>query len=220
VATFEGTNREFKRYIGPRLRNVVNTVTKKQRTEIGACEHCGSGDHLESAHVRGRDRTEIIDLLLGESETGETLAVDLEAFEESFKFEHEPFEKAILVLCHDCHRKYDSLPSAEFAAKSLTSRVAKPARAAAQRSNRADILPITLDPPTVDDFRARLLDRKVAKITTFYEDGRTEERPWIASRFTETSDVFGNLRSRPEFRQGAWQSRGIVKVHVRALGDA
>jgi hypothetical protein len=52
-----------------------------------------------------------------------------------------------------------------------------------------------------------------------YNDGRTERRPWDASKFSEASNVFGNLRSRPEFRQGEWQLRGIVKVHVRVLGD-
>jgi hypothetical protein len=65
VGTFERTSQEFKRYIGPRLRIVVQLLTKKQQAEIGACEHCGSGENLESVHVLGRDRTEIIDLLLG-----------------------------------------------------------------------------------------------------------------------------------------------------------
>jgi hypothetical protein len=220
LATFEGTNPEFKRYIGPRLRNVVNIITKKQRNEVGACEHCGSADSLESAHVRGRDRTEIIDLLLGPSGTGDRLVVDLEAFEAKFKSEHEPFEKAILVLCHDCHRKYDSASTEAQAPDSGGVLAPRAAVTSAPQHSAPGLLPITLDPPQVGDFKDQLLVRRIAKITTFYEDGRTEERPWLASKFSETSDVFGNLRSRAEFRQGEWQRRGIVKAHVRVLGDA
>lgn len=220
MATFGGTSREFKRYIGPRLKNVVNAITRQQRNEVGACEHCGSSEHLESAHVRGRDRTEIIELLLGGAGEDDAVAVDLEQFEEAFRGEHEPFEKAILVLCQACHRKYDSAGARQQAPVSDAASVSRIAAPAAPRSTSSGILPITLDPPQVGEFKEQLLVRKVAKITTFYEDGRTEERPWIASRFTEASDVFGNLRSRPEFRQGEWQSRGIVKVHVRVLRDA
>jgi hypothetical protein len=64
VPVFTGTNREFKRYIGPRLRNLVQMITKKHKATVAACEHCGVGEDLESAHIRGRDRNQIIDLLL------------------------------------------------------------------------------------------------------------------------------------------------------------
>jgi hypothetical protein len=210
MATFTGTREEFNRYIGPRLKNVVNYMTKKHKETVAACEHCGSAGPLEAAHVAGRERAEIIDLLLGENSPGDQLEVDLQEFEDAFKFEHEPIEKSILALCRPCHQKYDSqTPRTPRRAASNSTGDASP------RPRAADKLPITLDPPRVEDFKVRLLERKAAQLTVFYSDGRTEARQWDASRFSETSNVFGNLRSRPDFRQGKWQTAGIVKVHVR-----
>jgi hypothetical protein len=219
VATFEGTSQEFKRYIGPHLRIVVQLLTKKQRAEIGACEHCGSGDNLESAHVHGKDRTEIIDMLLGTSSPRDAVSVDLGQFEEAFKSEHKPLEKAILVLCRDCHREYDSR-AIQPNATAYSGRMADAETATSvSRPPTSGILPIALDPSPVSVFKDRLLNRKAAEIVISYADGRTERRPWDASKFSESSNVLGNLRSRPEFRQGEWQSRGIVKVQARVLGD-
>jgi hypothetical protein len=217
LATFKGTNSEFKRYIGPRFRNVVNMITKKQRAVVGACEHCGSGDNLQSAHVHGRDRIQIIDLLLGTIVKGDAVEVDLRQFEEAFKSEHEPFEKAILVLCAACHRKYDSptlRPQAPAKADTGIDKERRPTGLV-----ELDILPITLDPTDPTVFKDQLLKRQAAEITIFYKDGRTVTRPWSAKRFAPTSSVFGNLRSRPEFRQGEWQAHGIIKIHVRVPSD-
>lgn len=80
-----------------------------------------------------------------------------------------------------------------------------------------DLLPIALEPSQSAEFRRQLLRCRRAQITTYYDDGRVEHHPWDASRFSETSNVMGNLRSRPEFRQGTWQRSGIVKVHVRIV---
>ena len=63
MASFIGTNKELRRYIGPRLRNLVQQITKNHKADIAACEYCGNSENLESAHVRGRDRNEIIDLV-------------------------------------------------------------------------------------------------------------------------------------------------------------
>ena len=219
MATFKGTNSEFKRYIGPRFRNVVNMITKKQRAVVGACEHCGSGENLESAHIHGRDRIQIIDLLLGTIDRGDVVEVDLQQFEEAFKIEHKPFEKAILVLCTACHRKYDSPVVRPKALAQAETGMDKEGHPSFPGQVESDILPITLDPIDPSVFKDHLLKRKAAEITTFYKDGRTVTRPWSADRFAETSNVFGNLRSRPEFRQGEWQAHGIIKVHVRVSSE-
>lgn len=81
----------------------------------------------------------------------------------------------------------------------------------------AETLPITLDPPSIEEFTSKLLDSKRAELSVHYENGKIETRPWNAQRFSESSNLLGNLRSRPLFRQGKWQKKGIVKVHVRAL---
>lgn len=76
------------------------------------------------------------------------------------------------------------------------------------------ILPIELNPSTESDFKRRLLMTKTAYITTFYKNGTFKQKVWNAQRFRESSGVLGNLRSRPEFRNGEWQKLGIEKVLV------
>jgi hypothetical protein len=202
------------------LRNVVQLITKKQKAEVGACEHCGTAENLESAHVRGRDRTEIIDSLLGTADPTDSVHVNVVQFEEDFISGHEPVEKAILILCRECHRSYDSNIFHQAASLEAASVIPDAGIFPASRATTEGTLPITLHPPRATDFKHQLLKFKRAEITIHYGDGRTETRQWNASGFSESSNVFGNLRSRPEFRRGEWQSRGIVKVHVRVLGDA
>ena len=210
MPAFTGTNREFKRYIGPRLRNLVQMITKKHKAAVGACQHCGTGEELESAHVKGRDRNQIIDRLLSTGSPESVVTIELEQFEEKFKLEHDPVEKAILILCRQCHKKYDA------AASPTVPDPAHPNVAPAIEP-LGGFLPITLEPSPSAAFKRKLLACRHAQITTFYTDGRVEHRPWNASRFEETSDVMGNLRSRLEFRQGAWQRSGILKVHVSVV---
>ncbi len=76
------------------------------------------------------------------------------------------------------------------------------------------ILPIGLNPSSEYEFKRRLLITKTAYITTFYKNGTSKQRTWNAQRFSESSGVLGNLRSRPEFRNGEWQKLGIEKVLV------
>ena len=79
---------------------------------------------------------------------------------------------------------------------------------------RRPTLPITLVPPNSEDFRDALLRTKKAWIEVSYQDGRTEVQPWNAGNMRPTSNVIGNLRSRPEFRSDAWQKNGIASVRV------
>ena len=76
------------------------------------------------------------------------------------------------------------------------------------------ILPIELNPENEADFKRRLLLTKTAYITTFYKDGSKKEKVWNVNRLKESSNLIGNLRSRPEFRNGEWQKRKIEKVYV------
>jgi len=108
MPSFVGTNKAFKRYVGPRLRNVVNSITKEYRVCVGVCQHCGATEGLESAHIHGRERTTIIDAILEEFTNGEIVTIDLSVFEEKFKRSHDPIQDTIKILCKDCHRAYDS----------------------------------------------------------------------------------------------------------------
>lgn len=217
MASFVGTNKEFRRYIGPRLRNLVQQFTKNHKAEISACEHCGSNENLESAHVHGRDRNEIIDLVLDENTHNGIATVDIGMFEERFKDEHHPLEKSILILCRGCHRKYDSKSPQPTQAHQATTDTQTESPASV---NNEGYLPITLEPSDPDTFKQELLVSKQAEIETTYSDGRVEYKPWNAARFSVSSNVFGNLRSRPEYRSGNWQSKGIIKVHVKVIKNA
>ena len=211
MASFVGTNKEFRRYIGPRLRNLVQQFTKNHKAEISACEHCGLKENLESAHVHGRDRNEIIDLVLSEYTYNGVATLDISKFEQRFKEEHLPLEKSILILCRSCHKKYDSK-----APKESTESVSQQPIL----ENDEGYLPITLEPSDPDVFKQELLLTKQAIIETYYSDSRVERKTWNASRFSISSNVFGNLRSRPEYRAGSWQSKGIIKVHVKVVKNA
>ncbi len=215
MASFVGTNDEFRRYIGPRLRNLVQQFTRRHRREVAACEYCGETNNLESAHIKGRDRNRIIDLIIEKYTVNGIITIDLSVLEAKFKEEHEPIEKSILILCHDCHREYDSIRSESEINEHDSCTVSENATI---RVN--EYLPITLEPSDPVVFKQELLVSKRAEIETIYSDGRVEQKLWNASRFNANSNVFGNLRSRQEYRSGNWQNNGIVKVNVRIIKNA
>lgn len=94
-----------------------------------------------------------------------------------------------------------------------------PDLALSERQNKGgDILNIELNPPNINEFKRLLLKKKYASIIIYYTDGREEKRTWDARNFNESSNVMGNLRSRPEFRQKEWQRKGIAKV-LCVVGD-
>lgn len=212
MASFSGTDREFRRYIGPRLRNLVQQITKRHKATVGACEHCGAQNNLESAHVAGRDRNEIIDLLLQNCKYNGVVTVDLVQFEEKFKVEHEPIEESIVILCNRCHREYDS--ASANADNTPSSDVGARSGIQGEQDGR---LPIFLEPSDPELFKDQLLTSKRAEIEITYSDGRIEPKLWKANKFSPSSSVLGNLRSRPEFRFGRWQSEGIQSVRVTIL---
>jgi hypothetical protein len=80
------------------------------------------------------------------------------------------------------------------------------------------ILPITLIPSDPKDFKKAFIKRGEATIYVTYSNGRVESASWKMIRFNENSDVIGNIRSRPQFRSGEWQRRGITKVVVKVSG--
>jgi hypothetical protein len=219
MASFVGKNKEFRRYIGPRLRNLVQQFTKSHKAKVSACEHCGSKENLESAHVHGRDRNEIIDLILKDYTNNGVATLDIEKFEDRFKDEHFPLERSILILCQPCHKNYDNSVPVNNKTDILDGQENLGALPSVTKS-RTDYLPITLEPGDPELFKQELLITKLAEIETTYKDGRIETKNWNAANFGVSSNVFGNLRSRPEFRSGNWQDKDIVKVHVRIKRNA
>lgn len=89
MASFIGTIDEFIKYVNPRAKNVVNSITRNYKKEKGECEHCSSKTEvLEAAHVTGRERPKIIEEILDGFRNGEIITVDLEVFENLFLEAH------------------------------------------------------------------------------------------------------------------------------------
>ena len=115
MPSFTGSRRDFKRYFGPFLRNLVNSHTKNHKRSVGKCQsqECSETRNLEAAHLRGRERDQLIDSLLDGMPDQSPIVVDLKDFTERFRAEHTPIEKTIRVLCRKCHKMYDSLEDTE-----------------------------------------------------------------------------------------------------------
>lgn len=76
-------------------------------------------------------------------------------------------------------------------------------------------LPVEFDPPEPNGaFKKALLSEGWAWITTFYANGTEETSPWNAGNIKPGSNIVANIRSRPQFRPGEWQRRGIARVKI------
>ncbi len=110
MAKFTGTIQEFHHFVGPRIRNIVNlTAAPHRKNRNGICENRGDKAELQSAHVHGRGRREIIEAVLVQYKTAENLLeCELEQVEKQILESHLPIEKTFKFLCHPCHVAYDA----------------------------------------------------------------------------------------------------------------
>lgn len=67
-------------------------------------------------------------------------------------------------------------------------------------------------PPDESEFKKQLLQSKFAHIKIIFQNGREEYKTWNASRFTEDSNLRGNINSKTWFRQDYVQKYGVVKA--------
>lgn len=73
-------------------------------------------------------------------------------------------------------------------------------------------VPVYLIPDNLDVFKQELLNKKCAEITLTYDTGRIEKKPWVVSNFDLTSNLMGNIKSRP-----FWRTRkvdGLIEVRI------
>ena len=77
-------------------------------------------------------------------------------------------------------------------------------------------LPINFYPEDLRVFKRELLQRRGAWVLLHMQDGSHELRQWNAHRFSESSDVLGNLRS--GYLRG-WREKGIVQADVAIERD-
>lgn len=81
-------------------------------------------------------------------------------------------------------------------------------------SDSFETLVINLSPNDPKEFSRLFQEKGHATIRTFYTNGTHVDKEWRKRDFKQTSNVIGNLRSRPEFRQDEWQKRGISHIEV------
>jgi len=128
MATFIGTVDEFHKYIGPRIRNRINTYPDVKAARLarnGICEHCGKKEELQSAHVHGHGRRDIIETVLAGYQHSQSLQVDIGIVEDEILQAHHPISESFLFLCGPCHRKYDAIPENSSKQKQTTESTAK-----------------------------------------------------------------------------------------------
>jgi|WetSurMetagenome_2_1015567.scaffolds.fasta_scaffold98149_1 hypothetical protein len=109
MATFEGTIQEVHDFLGPRIRNKVNNLTRNTRlARQGICEHCGERKELQSAHTHGHDRRMLIEKVLREYKVNDKVRFDVIEVERRILEVHQPIEETFVFLCQSCHAVYDS----------------------------------------------------------------------------------------------------------------
>ena len=103
------TIQEYHRFIGPLIRNKVNSLTRNVRIERnGICEFCGEKNILESAHVHGKGRKTIIENVLSEYLNDNFVQGNLLEIEKKILNAHLPLENTFKFICKPCHTEYDN----------------------------------------------------------------------------------------------------------------
>lgn len=82
------------------------------------------------------------------------------------------------------------------------------------KKNSQDV-PVILIPSNPDDFKEELLKKKTANITLTYADGSVHYSVWKANNFDQSSNVMGNIKSRPFWRTR--KTEGLVEVKIEIL---
>ena len=171
MAVFVGTNKEFHRFVGPRLRNLVQQITKVQKAKAAVCQHCGSTGTLEAAHVRGKGRSQIIDHILADHDNEKVVTVHLDFFEEEFKAAHDPIDELILILCRACHLKYDSMITAPIHGAYPSTAV----RNHLGGHSGKDALPVELTPSFSDKVKPKLLNSEAMEMQQIDKEMNEDE---------------------------------------------
>ena len=105
------TINDFHKFIGPRIRNQIQAITKKRKKELNhICDECKQNKELEAAHIKGNSRKDIINNLLINfmiDRERQLIRVNLKEFERLFIESHKPIDKYFRFLCSESHVKYD-----------------------------------------------------------------------------------------------------------------
>lgn len=110
MATFIGTKKEYHDFIGPKIRNMVQKITLKEKKKANnTCSHCKKIEvELEAAHIHGKQRRRTIEDILGKYEKNGQVIVDIKEIEDEITKTQYPINENFIFLCRKCHAKYDS----------------------------------------------------------------------------------------------------------------
>ncbi|MBI1216485.1 MAG: hypothetical protein GC185_11795 [Alphaproteobacteria bacterium] len=200
MARFEGSISEYHHFIGPRIRNMINLLARKERrAREGVCEECGqAGCELQSAHVHERNRRKLVEQVLLRYVVDDEgrVSCDIAQAEREIQELHLPVADTFRFLCAACHLAYDhpetSRGSVELVVAPGTERVG-----------------LVFMPAGDTAFKKALLCRRKAYGRIFKRDGTFEDVIWNADSFRETSNLRGNIFS-GYLRN--WRERGIVRA--------
>jgi hypothetical protein len=99
MAQFEGSIKEFTKFIGAYARIKVMHIASKYKKDKGKCEECGLvTKSLDAAHITGKERPILISNILSQFIEDEIIKMDLNEFEERFIEAHLPIESTIRIL--------------------------------------------------------------------------------------------------------------------------
>jgi DNA-directed RNA polymerase subunit RPC12/RpoP len=103
---------QFKNFIGPKIRNDVQILTKAEKRKLKSiCQNCGKQTELDAAHIKGNDRLQIINSILKKytvDEKEQIIQIDLNKVRDEILQAHKPITEHVKFLCSECHKKYDS----------------------------------------------------------------------------------------------------------------
>lgn len=123
TAQLSCTLQDFYKFIDPKIRNDVQSITKSKKRELNlVCQECGiKSNELEAAHKSGRSRRDIIKIVLDdyEFEDGKYIIPNLQKILERIRKEHLPIENNFRFLCKPCHTKYDDVEKREIQNKNI-----------------------------------------------------------------------------------------------------
>ncbi len=108
------TIKQFHAFIGPKIRNEVNILTKSEKRRLNnICQNpnCRKQTELDAAHVKGNGRVLIINQVLKKyviDEKEQKIVVELNHVIDEILQAHQPIGDHIKFLCTECHRKYDN----------------------------------------------------------------------------------------------------------------
>jgi len=113
AAKLRCTFSEFHKFIGPRIKNSINLLTKKSRTRLNnICPKCKKRNVIiESAHIKGKERKKIVEKILKKylkNKDKDIVEIELKEVEREILEAHKPMNKYFKFLCRKCHTEYDS----------------------------------------------------------------------------------------------------------------